>query len=163
MPLQRLPLLPDERTTALDGLIAILKRDPWLKSCGVTWLDWSDSTLDYTPEAEASLPLVIVTARPEASFWDPSQGLKSDMVLDLSITLDGTDQREGMRFWRAIERAVSPSKTAVYDALIAAGISGLDILKPGYGIDPKAAAEDGTQTSTGTIRLEMWLAMPGDA
>jgi hypothetical protein len=162
MPRQPLPLLPDERTTALDGFIAILKRDPWLKAARVTWLDWSDSTLDYTPEAEASLPLVILTAEPEASFWQPSQGLKTDMLVHFDIALDGTDQREGMRFWRAIERAISPSRTVVYDAMIAAGISGLDILKPGYGIKP-TDPEDGTQSSRGTVRLELWVTMTGDA
>lgn len=164
-----LPLLADERTTAFDAFLLELTRNKWLKGAGVTWQSWEDDPGgDQLPAADPILPVVIVTARPGPMGWshagatDPFH--KSEIFVDLDCNLDGTDQRQGFKFWRAIERAIFPtdgSAAAVHARLAAAGISGVEITAAGFGID-QAAAESGNQAFRGTFKLITYIPTPVD-
>lgn len=160
MPIKLLSTIADERVTAFDGFANALKRDPTLKAIRVTFRDWSGSASDLDPPAAAELPIVEVWPQGGSTSWGFHQAHLTTVDIEVSFVLEGTDVREGLKFWRAIERAIFPidgaAADAVHDKLTAAGISSVEIVQAAK-FEADRAEATGRLYGAGTFRIGLYI------
>ena len=167
MPLAGLPILPDELSTAWLGFVALFANNAKLKSFGTQIHSWIGDPSDADEPGEGNLPWIRLTPSAEASSWGPQRTLYCPMHVTIDVAIDGTDLTEGMKFWALLLSIIygtrnDPTTTAAAKAALnAVGISGVDVIKPGYGITPSAKDAQLIQRFQGEIRLHIFQSASG--
>jgi hypothetical protein len=166
-----LALAPDERTTAFAGLVAWLRGSPDLRRVGATIVGWDKGPEDAIAEpADAALPWWRLTQSNEPAEWGPQWTLDSPMLVRVEQVVGSCVAAEGFRAWRAIERRLfglagsAAERDAALAALVAVGISGVDVLQPAGGLESRqdaAGPDPSRQRSEGLLRLKLYVPMPG--
>ena len=158
MPTPALPLPPDVRVTALRGLVKLLQADQDLNRVVRTWRVWDGGTADTVTPSLVQYPQVRLTASPEASNWAHNSGQptsRQPIRLQVDTVVAGTDQMDSLVLWGAIERAVFRGGVAALHAL---GISGAEVIQPGWG---SANPDAKTVGGSGVIRLDIYVPAGG--
>lgn len=109
---KQLTMLPDTgRTIAYAAIVAHLKADPVLQSVrpAIQWQTYiDDGPSPQTPIQNTGLPAIEMTPIPIPATQEAQVLQNSPLGIRLIVTTPGTDVRDALNLWGAIERSLFP-------------------------------------------------------
>jgi hypothetical protein len=154
---------PSAEEGVFNAFVDRLKQDPALAAIFRTWVTWDGDPADGEPPSSDMAPWIRLTPEPGEGvdrIWEnPDRGAISNaMRVQVEVAILDQSAAARMRVWAEVRRAglaIGPSKPAFKDAFAHMGISDVELVKNGYGID-KVSGSDGAGAlivSEGEFRL----------
>jgi hypothetical protein len=140
-----LDLNTSEMVAVYDRILLILRNDPTMKRVVKTWRSWRELPGQHGPfSTDSPLPAIRVTPVNGPEQWRYPHAMVGPLYLNFEILLLGSDVRDAMNLWRAMQIAIYPGGTGTFtniQALQAAGAnSGMaEFTVPAYDDTPDGA------------------------
>jgi hypothetical protein len=140
---------------------------PNLRRIGAAIASFDGDPSDAGEPPLEALPWLRFSAVPEPAELGPQQTAFSPLLVTVEQQVAGCDMADGFALWREVERTIfgapgdAAGQAAARAAQLAAGISLVELVQPAGGIDPTAADAGTRQRSAATLRLHVYVPIPG--
>ena len=123
----KLPIPDCREVLAFRKVVEIIQSDPTLRRLNVTFIVWDGSANDLTNPVAGILPLIELQPSPDGTGWSEADQHRSDVGVDITLAVKGTNADNLLNLWSAVRSALFPDPASSRRATIEAAVASVGI------------------------------------
>ena len=121
---EKLPIPDCPEVLAFRAVVNVIRSDPTLRRLNVTFIVWDGSPNDLTDPVASLLPFIELQPSPNGTGWAEADQHRSDVGVDVTIAIKGTNADDLLNLWGVLRSALFPDPALSQRATVEAAMTG---------------------------------------
>ena len=126
---ERLPIPDCPETLAFRAVVNVIRSDPTLRRLNVTFIVWDGSPNDLTDPVASLLPFIELQPSPNGTGWAEADQHRSDVGVDITIAIKGTNADDLLNLWGVLRSALFPDPALSQRATVEAAMNSVGVFQ----------------------------------
>jgi len=126
---ERLPIPDCPETLAFRAVVNVIRSDPTLRRLNVTFIVWDGSPNDLTDPVASLLPFIELQPSPNGTGWAEADQHRSDVGVDITIAIKGTNADDLLNLWGVLRSALFPDPALSQRATVEAAMTSVGVFQ----------------------------------
>ena len=126
---EKLPIPDCPETLAFRAVVNVIRSDPTLRRLNVTFIVWDGSPNDLTDPVASLLPFIELQPSPNGTGWAEADQHRSDVGVDITIAIKGTNADDLLNLWGVLRSALFPDPALSQRATVEAAMTSVGVFQ----------------------------------